>query len=261
MSNSQSGNTPSPPPKRRRGRPPKTRSLEAVTAEAKAEAAHAAMLERRGLRKTDLDPMKPENRRVSRDIFRELGNDRISEALQFAAAGNEESQAHALWARMHDPVFADLSPNRLMRESGLTIVDILTMIRNRDIALGLADSGRHIAGILDDMGVESRSRMVPCEHCSAERRDADLLRAQGVDIGSLPECQWCDGKGKLMIPGVQESRKIFLKAQGVLKDGSGAGNVVNVGVQVNPEKPKAEPITIRVQKILDGAIDAEILEK
>ena len=254
--------TPATPPKRGRGRPKGSVTRPAIGPSAE----EAAIIARRGLRRSDLDPLKPANLPVVRDVVAELGESRIADALEFAAAGNEDSPAHALWARMHDPEFRSLSIARNMRESGLTIVDILTMVRSRDIALGLADSGKHIAGILDDMGRESRSKMVPCEHCYADRRDAARLLADGIDVGDVAECQWCGSAGVVMVPGVQESRKIFLKAQGVLKDGSGG---VNVAVVNNPPPAPAsgpEPITARIQRILDSptgpddAIEADLVE-
>jgi len=240
------GNDDQPATRRRRGRPPKPAP----------QSADLARIAKRGLRRSDLDPTKPENAKSSRDIFQALGDARISEALLFAASGNEASPAYALWARMHDQEFSKLSRNTLMRESGLNIADILAMVHNKDVALGIAESGKHIAGILEDMGIESRSQIVSCEHCESARVAAGELGAKGIDVGEIPECDWCGGSGRMMRPGNQDSRKLFLEVHGLRKQGG--GSTVNVGVKVDTGKPQnggPEPITAKVQRILDGQVE------
>lgn len=183
---------------------------------------------------------------------------------------------------LRDPENANDSVVDIMRECGIVLPELMAILRQRDIALAITGSSKHVVDVLEDIAVDAKSRYVRCRECrgagTVEPEEAEydepseddsIARAELAALGiALPEpstepsapipCPDCEGTGWLRKIGDAESRKMFLEIHGLRRTGAGgAGNTLNLtmqqGVKVAPDQgaTKIETITDRIQKIID----------
>lgn len=204
------------------------------------------------------------------------GRDALEEALELTGANPQGAEPFdVLLSRMRDPSpqFTGQSLTQLAAGAGINRLQLFELIGRRDAALAVFLSRRkHLADVLDDIGEDAKTTIVKCRNCegkgivdgqmsAADRRDAEALAGSGIDLELQPpeeqDCDDCNGTGRLRKLGDAESRKMFLKVHGFDK-GAGGGpsiNSINVGVQVRNDgggMNKPEPVTIKVERLLDG---------
>lgn len=217
--------------------------------------------------------------RGSKDlVFREIleaHRDDLSDALEleaseFAAKCNPDddpglSPAAVMLSMMQsgEPHFTQMSLTEMMKQAGLNKLDIMNLMRKKDLAYAMFLSSRHLGQVLDDIGEDAKSTIISCKNCGGDGKSPDAKAAvaelahQGIEIDeeNIEACEDCSGVGKLRKIGDPDSRKMFLEMHGIRKTGGGAGAGLNlnVGVQVNnQQKEEKAPVTLTVQKLLDG---------
>ena len=213
---------------------------------------------------------RPRSDLAMREVIDQAGGtEALEEALELTGANPlGDNPVDVMLSYLRDPAFASYAPTTLAQKAGLSRLELFDLLGKRDVALAVFNSRcKHLAKVLDDIGEDSKTRIVKCRNCDGKGQvaleGADLSTARGlvesgIDIDLVQPCPDCDGSGKLRKIGDAKSRDQFLKIHGFDKGAGGAPtiNTLNVGVQVKNDNGgngnKSEPITVRVEKLLEG---------
>lgn len=212
---------------------------------------------------------RPRSDLAMREVINQAGGtEALEEACELAGADPlGDKPLDVLLSYLRDPAFANHAPTTLAQKAGLSRLELFDLLGKRDVALAVFNSRRkHLAAVLDDIGEDSRTLIVRCRNCEGkgmvalskdELATAQQLIESGIDIDLVQPCPDCDGSGKLRKLGDGKSRDQFLKIHGFDKGGAAVISPtfnVGVGVQVKngSDSNKPEPITVRVEKLLEG---------
>jgi hypothetical protein len=226
-------------------------------------------------------PATPRKDYLTRRVLEvDLGAEQVEAALEFATytdpPDEPPSPMRQLLERLHDPTFASHSITQLMHAVGVRLPELLDAIRQRDIALAIANSGKRLGSVVDGLGEAAEPRWGICSECEGEGwvvdkraeaeldTDADIGEERLTDLPTkkcLAVNGGCDGTGKVRLRGNLDAAKLFLEVHGMKRGGSGGGGnntSVTVPVQVNvpldDRRSVQKPIdvTTTVQKILEN---------
>lgn len=125
----------------------------------------------------------------------------------FEASGDE--RAEHLMVRMLDPAFASCSLPQHAKAVGLTYPQVFKLITNHRLNQGLLRMSAHVPQVLEDVAVDSESKLVPCPMCQGGK----VLFHTDKETGDVIEkpCWSCDGQGKLRKVGDEASRKLMFE--------------------------------------------------
>lgn len=222
------------------------------------------------------------DRRTRELLEQHIGLEAIIEALEFAVAtaaegydypaGGEQPKPanpkllvtpvmryRALLERLTDEEMAPPKSiiTQLMAECGVKVPELLSLLTPRNIALALVRTQHRVVEVLDGLGEAAVPKDVACPHCNRGVLSSTGDEGQPMSI----DCPHCNATGKVRVMGDLDAAKLFLAAQGVStgsKPASGsAANIINVGAQAivrngRQSADEREPVTVRVQKIIDG---------
>lgn len=244
------------------------------------------------------------DKKAWRVVEEELGLDLIEEALAYdvvarGRAAKESdpeasetdlesavqlSPAAAMLRTLRDPSFyhqPDCRPGctrhsirTAARMHGVLLPELLEMIRSRDIAVGLAMSGRHASAVMDGIARLAQFSRTVCTVCWGEKevpmKDEHGAEMLGDDETILMKtCPCCKGEGTVEVPPQVDFVKLFLKLHGLERGGGGAGGAgttVNVGVNAQAgvkvggstatgtgsPSSQQEHVTVRLERIMSG---------
>lgn len=179
-----------------------------------------------------------------------IGEDPIKEALAYVAAQEGEgSKAAILLERMLTPAFAGHSLAKKMRDSGLTLPEVVDIFGQYQIAIGTMRAQRHMPDVLEDIAIDSKSKWIPCTICDGEGQ----LHVDDPETGEPMDmmCAECKGAGGERLAGNNDARKIFMELSGLTKRGPAIA--INNNTQVNNNfESKPESVTVEVQRLLEN---------
>lgn len=199
-----------------------------------------------------------------RAVLDAIGRDQLVEVLTAITpegdAGLQTPQGRLL-AYLGDHSFDGFSLTRLARDAGLLLNEIVDLTCNYHIAMGRIAAARHVPQVLDDIGEDAKTRLVPCMKCGStgkelgDELDPELLEILGDSAipADAPDCGYCNGSGHLRQIGDSDSRKILLETLG-LTNKRGPVVAIQKNTQINNYGGGRPPedAAITVQKILDA---------
>jgi hypothetical protein len=144
-------------------------------------------------------------------VFRRLESSvpRAEWLAAFDASGDERAQN--LMMRMMDPTIGKRTLPQLAKEVGLTYPQVLKLITQYRLDQGLLRMSAHVPQVLDDVGVDAQSKLVPCPTCQGDKVLRTMDRKTGEVLDEKP-CWCCDGTGKLRKVGDNDARKLMFES-------------------------------------------------
>lgn len=209
---------------------------------------------------------RPRADQRGRAIIDSIGREDLIAAL--SAVVNEDkpnTPAGRMLAYLQSEKTVTHSFTTMARNAGLTLAEIVDLVRNYEITMGMLRAARHVPDVLEDIAEDSRTRLVICPSCGGAKEAYDVGDDETREIiESDPElaaiigkatCTTCNGVGYLRQLGSTEARKLLLETVGLLKRGGPAIVSVQKNTQINNYGPggseRPEDIATRVQRIID----------
>ena len=127
----------------------------------------------------------------------------------------------------------------------MSLQDVVEVWRNHVRNQGMVRMMGHLPDVMEDLAVDSKSRIVICNECQGEGR----LNEKEINKMTHPICPVCHGDGKVRLLGDKDARTLMFETAGLKK---GGGTQVNV-MQLNAGGvPSIEDQIASVDKIFDA---------
>lgn len=201
----------------------------------------------------------------ARAVLDTIGRVQLVEVLQSITPEGDEglrTPSGRLLAYLEDHSFDGSSITKLARDAGLLLHEIVDLTCNYHISMGRIQAARHVPQVLDDIGEDAKSRLVPCLKCGGSGKeggaiDDELLEILGDTdalLEEFPDCEYCNGSGHLRQIGDSDSRKILLETMGIYNK-KGPAVAIQKNTQINNNYAGGSPpedAAFRIQKIIDS---------
>jgi hypothetical protein len=181
-----------------------------------------------------------------RDFYKEIEMPELKMALQTS----NDPKYGMLLAAINDPRFNNCSFTTLCKKCRMSLQDIVDIWRNHQKTKGLVKMMAHMPDIMEDVAVDSKSRIVICNRCQGEGR----LQEGMVNRQSNPICPDCHGDGKIRIQGDKDARNLAFETVG-LKKNSGGVNITNINSQAGV--PSLEDQLASIDNVFDADFTVE----
>jgi hypothetical protein len=152
----------------------------------------AAALERRSPARKDI---------FIRRLESSMGRDGLVQVLD----ASDDQRARALMAMLLDPAYGKYTLAKLCERAGLRCADLIDVIRRAKLNEGLLAMIVRLPRVMEDVAVDSLSRVENCVVCSGG----------GQVEGRL--CHKCSGEGTVRICGDAAARRLLFEIMGLLR--------------------------------------------
>ncbi len=187
--------------------------------------------------------------RVFTDIESEIGRDELLEALDDYAESDERLRVMFDLLTSPIPSQANLTVKTAARKAGLTPIDVIDLIRKRNLHIGLLRTSRHVAQVMEDTAIDAKSTDEQCIECGGE---GQIAKGTGDSL-VVSVCKPCRGMGVIRRLGDIENRKLIWDTTGLIKKG---GGVVINNANVQPGSAESfESLIGRASKAIDIAAE------
>lgn len=186
-------------------------------------------------------------------IFRRLESSVPREELIAAMDSTPDERANQLMLRLLDPAFRKHSLPKLAKDVGLTYPQVLHYITKYRLDQGLLNMSAHVPKVMEDVAIDSKSRIVQCVTCRGTGQVEDVDRKTG-EVSEARQCDVCDGEGKLRKIGDADSRKLLFET---LKLTGQRGPLVAIQNNANGVGTMEEDVA-SARRVLD-VVDAEVV--
>lgn len=187
--------------------------------------------------------------RVFTDIESEIGRDELLEALDDYAESDDRCRVMFDLLTSPIPTQANLTIKTAARKAGLTPIDVIDLIRKRNLHIGLLRTSRHVAQVMEDTAIDAKSTDEQCIECAGE---GQVTKGTGDKL-VVNVCKPCRGMGVIRRLGDIENRKLIWDITGLVK--RGAGVVIN-NANVQPGSAESfESVIARAGKAIDAAAE------
>jgi hypothetical protein len=147
-------------------------------------------------------------------VFRRLEASVPREEWLASCEASSDERAQALLARLLDPSCRKHSLPQLAKEVGLTYPQVLKLVTNYRLDQGLLRMSAHVPQVLEDVAIDSESKLIACPACQGSGQLETVDRKTG-EITDTKACWSCDATGKLRKVGDADSRKLMLETLGL----------------------------------------------
>lgn len=120
-----------------------------------------------------------------------------------------DPRAERLLGMLLDPSYSQHSLGKMCQKVGMTILDLLDLLRRYRWDVGTIDVYIQLPQIVREIARDAQSSQAMCERCDGE----GLLRLEGVAVRTCPHCK---GSGKVRVPGDPHARRLILEILGVI---------------------------------------------
>lgn len=183
-------------------------------------------------------------------FYKEVKLPELKQALEVS----NDPRYNMLLAAINNPRFNSCSFAELCRKCRMSIQDVVEVWRNHLKTQGIVKMMGHMPEIMEDVAVDSKSKVVVCDMCQGEGR----LHDKKVNNIEDPICPECHGDGKVRLLGDKDARLLAFETVGLKKGGG-----ILVGVNIDNRKggvPAMEDQISNVEKIFDAEYE-NITEK
>jgi hypothetical protein len=187
-------------------------------------------------------------REALESFYKEVQLPDLKQALQL----NNDPRYTMLLAALNNPRFSSFSFSELCRRCKMSIQDVVEVWRNHLKTQGLVRMMGHMPDIMEDVAVDSKSKMVTCDKCQGKGK----LEGQVVNNLKDPICPECHGDGTVRIQGDKDARLLAFETVGLRKSGAVVTNV-NM-MNFNKGVPSMEDQISSLDKVFD--VDAMEVE-
>jgi hypothetical protein len=125
-------------------------------------------------------------------------------------AGSEDERVLNLLGRFLDPTIGRRTLPQLCKEVGLTYPQVLKLITRHRLDQGILRMSAHVPQVLDDVGVDAKSKLVACPTCQGEKVIRTISPKTGCVVDEK-QCWCCDGTGKMRKVGDVDARKLMFE--------------------------------------------------
>lgn len=184
----------------------------------------------------------PRVRAVLKDFYSSVKLPELKQALQLS----NDPRYLTLLAMLNNPRFASFSFPELCRRSKMSLQDVVEVWRIHIRNQGIVKMMGHLPEIMEDVAIDSKSRIVLCNRCQGEGK----LYGETLNRMEDPICPDCHGDGKVRLLGDKDARNLTFETVGLKKTG---GINVNVAQVNNPGGvPSLEEQVANVDKVFDA---------
>jgi hypothetical protein len=179
---------------------------------------------------------------VLTDFYESVRLPDLKQALQVS----HDPRYLTLLSMLNNPRFANNTFPELCRRSKMTLQDVVEVWRLHIKNQGIVRMMGHLPDIMEDVAIDSKSRMVVCDKCQGKGQ------IFGATINGVadPVCPECHGEGTIRLLGDKSARDLTFETVGLKKTGG-----INVNVaQVNnsPKLPSLEDQISSAEDVFDA---------
>jgi hypothetical protein len=167
--------------------------------------------------------------------------------LKQALAVTNDPRYNMLLAAINNPRFHGFSFPELCRRCKMTIQDVVAVWRNHMKVKGLVKMMNHMPNVMEDVAVDSKSRIVTCDTCQGVGKLVSETRNQVKQ----PICHACHGDGTIRISGDPKARELAFETIGLTGSGGGVHQQVNVNLG-NQGIPTMEDQITDIDKVFEA---------
>jgi hypothetical protein len=135
-----------------------------------------------------------------------LDQDQFHRAL---AARGEDTREWQLLEALHDPAFAKCTISNLCRRFGVSMQDIMDMMKDYSVAEGTSRMMQHLPQVMEDVATDAQSRQGVCPRCQGTKE----LPPQTAN-GKPRKCPECKGTGEVRVSGDKHARDLVFETAG-----------------------------------------------
>lgn len=213
-----------------------------------------------------VEPKEARLDKPARAILDTIGREHLLRVLSsIVPPEDHESPEARLLAYLQSPEHETHSITLLMRNAGLVLPEIIDIVRNHDIAMGMLRAAAHVPDVMEDIAIDAKSSEVTCPTCKGagailDVDDEEARKAIEEDpelrelVDQVP-CAICDGVGRLRRIGDADSRRILLKSLGMIDNKPAVAIQNNKQIVNNYGQPAGagpEDVSKRVELLLGG---------
>jgi len=180
------------------------------------------------------------SREALENFYKEVKMPELKQALEVS----NDPRYNMLLAAINNPRFNNCSFAELCRKCRMSIQDVVDLWRNHLKTKGIVRMMGHLPDIMEDVAVDSKSRMVTCDKCQGEGK----LYGQTINRVEDPICPDCHGDGVIRVQGDKDARLLTFETVGLRKGSVGQVNVLNV----NKGIPSMEDQIASLDKVFDA---------
>lgn len=181
---------------------------------------------------------RPRVDKVMKTFYDEIDLPEFKQALAFS----KDAKFQMLLGAIANPRLAAHSFADLCRRCELTINDIADVWRNYHTARGMIKMMGHMPQVMEDVAVDSKSRVVQCTRCDGTGKlENEIINKR---LGAV--CPDCHGDGTIRLMGDKDARKLAFEATGLTSSVQQSQQV-----QVNVGMPSLEDMVANAEKALD----------
>jgi len=151
-------------------------------------------------------PVRADRDRFFKLFFEQVPRPSFDDALQMSG----DKRFYRLYDALHDDAYRNTSPGKLCRKFGISWLDLIELLRQYNLNLGLICMANHLPQICQDVARDARSREAVCPRCNGLKTVTDEA---GGSIG----CPMCEGAGNVRVPGDAHARKLMFEALGLIR--------------------------------------------
>lgn len=141
-----------------------------------------------------------------KDIFiRRLESSAGRDGLLEALDTSDDRRALVLMAMLLDPAYCKFTLANLCERVGLRYLELFDVIRRFNLSQGLLAMSAHLPRVMEDVAVDSLSRVKTCAECSGKGQIGDQI------------CPKCSGEGTIRICGDAAARRLLFEIMGLLR--------------------------------------------
>lgn len=126
-----------------------------------------------------------------------------SEEVREALAASDNQRFQHLAEAMVSPTYKTYSLTTICYKLGVTLNEMVDVWRNLKMAQGTVRMVNHVPQVMEDVAVDSKSRLVVCQVCQGKA---------GEEI-----CGICEGTGKVREVGDKAAREILFESLGLIR--------------------------------------------
>lgn len=201
-------------------------------------------LDARAIRQT-----RPKRDKILKSFRDVMDMDEFSEALRLS----KDPKFEMLLAALMNPRLKNCSFGQLCKRCDLTINDLATLWKSFQLSKGLINWMNEMPDLMDDVMVDSRSRMTVCPKCAGEG-----ALHEKINENENPICPICNGEGEIRTIGDKDARNTVFEGVGLKRTG---GIQVNQNVlSVTQGLPTLEDDLADMEKVFDAEV-VNVLEE
>lgn len=185
-----------------------------------------------------------------RNFYNNVDLPEFKQALEFS----KDPKFQMLLYAMSNKRLLRCSFAEICKRCDLTVLDIANLWRSYHMSKGIMRQMPHVADVMEDVAIDSKSRVVVCPRCAGEGKlNGELMNKQSGAI-----CPDCYGDGKIRLVGDKDARSLLYESIGLKKSGGSVVQTTNVNLG---SLPSLEDTIGDVERALDiqatEAVDVE----